>query len=101
MRILYVVTAVSALLASTLTAQAEKRVFIVVSDAGYRVDHCLASGAHCGAAAATAFCRGHEFRQAVTYRKVDRDDITGAVPTHRGACRGGGCADFVAIECAR
>ncbi|MEZ5788260.1 MAG: hypothetical protein R3D62_17685 [Xanthobacteraceae bacterium] len=101
MRTIFALAFASAILASTSAAQAEKRVFIIGSDAGYGVDRCLTTGAQCGATAATAFCRGHEFRQAVSYRRVDRDDITGAVPARRGACRGGNCADFVAIECTR
>jgi len=101
MRTIFAIAFTSAVLASTFAAQAEKRVFIIGNDAGYGVDHCLANGGRCGSAAATAFCRGHEFRQAVSYRKVDRDDITGTVPTDRGACRGGTCTNFLAIECAR
>ena len=85
------------------TAHAEKRVFIIASNSdGYGVDRCLASGEACGAAAANAYCHSHEFGQAVSYRKVERDDITGAIPASGpGACRGARCDDFVAIECAR
>lgn len=77
--------------------------FIIANNSdGYGVDRCLASGASCGAAIATAYCRSREFRQAVSYRKVDRDDITGAVPTSTPAnCRGPTCEQYVAIECAR
>ena len=84
-------------------AHAEKRVFIIASNSdGYGVDRCLASGEACGAAAANAYCHSHEFGQAVSYRKVERDDITGAIPASGpGACRGARCDDFVAIECAR
>jgi hypothetical protein len=85
------------------SALAEKRIFIIANNAdGYGVDRCLASGANCGKAVATAYCRSQRFAQAVSYRKVDREEITGAVPTTgRGACRGSGCNEFVAIECAR
>src|SRR6476620_5828285 len=91
-----------ALLGST-AALAEKRIFIVANNPdAYGVDRCLASGAACGAAAAAAYCRSRDFSQAASYRKVDRDDITGSVPASTGgACRGGGCDDFVAIECTR
>jgi hypothetical protein len=83
-------------------AQAEKRMFIISSNAdGYGVDRCLASGAACGAAAAAAYCKSREFKEAASYRKVDRDEITGAVPTTGSACGRGGCDEFVAIECAR
>ena len=77
--------------------------FIVANNAnGYGVDRCLASGATCGAAIATAYCRSREFSQAVSYRKVDKDDITGAVPTNvSGGCLGNTCDEYVAIECTR
>ena len=76
--------------------------FIIANDAdGYGIDRCLASGAPCGAAAANAYCKGHEFAEATSYRKVDRDDITGAIPTGgSGGCRGNTC-DVVAIVCTR
>ncbi len=77
--------------------------FIIANDAaGYGIDRCLASGAKCGAAAANAYCKKHEFAEATSYRKVDRDDITGAIPTGgSGDCRGAKCDDFVAIVCTR
>jgi hypothetical protein len=82
-------------------ARAEKRIFIIASDAGgYGVDRCLASSAGCGQTVATAYCRSHEFDKAVSYRKVDRDEITGSVPAP-GGCTGATCEEFVAIECAR
>jgi hypothetical protein len=84
-------------------AHAEKRLFIVGnSPDGYGIDRCLASGAACGKAAAHAYCRSRQFTQARSFRKVDRSEITGAVPTSAsGGCSGGACADFVAIECTR
>jgi hypothetical protein len=82
-------------------AYAEKRVFIIPNQAdGYGVDRCLASGAACGAAAASAYCKTREFTQAASYRKVDREEITGAVPTAGKTCQGT-CDSFVAIECSR
>ena len=90
-----------AMLLAASAAQAEKRIFIIASNAdGYGVDRCLATGSSCGTAAATAYCKSREFAQALSFRKVDRDDITGAIPAS-GACRGGNCDQFVAIECAR
>ncbi|HZS63478.1 MAG TPA: hypothetical protein VFA53_03125 [Xanthobacteraceae bacterium] len=85
------------------TAQAERRLFIIANDAGgYGVDRCLANGAACGAAAAAAYCRSREFKSAVSFRKVDREEITGAVPTASSTnCRGDACGTFVAIECNR
>jgi len=83
-------------------AHAERRMFIIANDGdGYGVDRCLASGDKCGAAAANAYCRTHQFALAASYRKVDRDDITGAIPEGgSGGCRGSNC-DVVAIVCTR
>jgi len=87
---------------SASAAQAEKRIFIVANNAdGYGVDRCLASGDRCGKAAATAYCKSREFAQASSYRQVDKDEITGAIPTNAGACKGSGCDQYVAIECSR
>jgi hypothetical protein len=91
-----------ALLLGASAAQAEKHIFIVANNAdGYGVDRCLASGAKCGAAAAAAYCKSRQFAQATSYRQVDKDEITGAIPTNSGACKGGNCDQFVAIECTR
>jgi hypothetical protein len=91
-----------ALLLGASAAQAEKRIFIVANNAdGYGVDRCLASGAKCGAAAAAAYCKSREFAHATSYRQVGKEEITGAVPANSGACNGGSCEHFVAIECAR
>jgi hypothetical protein len=77
---------------------AEKRIFIIANNAdGYGVDRCLASGAACGAPAAAAYCRSREFKTASSFRKVDRDEITGAIP----AGHGGAAPEFIAIECSR
>lgn len=75
--------------------------FIIANDGdGYGIDRCLAAGDKCGAAAANAYCRTHQFASAASYRKVDRDDITGAIPQRgSGNCRGGDCD--VAIVCLR
>jgi hypothetical protein len=82
------------------TAQAaEKRTFIIANYSdGYGVDRCLASGATCGVAVATAYCKSRDFVQAASFRKVDRDDITGAVPSTNGSSARD---EFVAIECLR
>jgi hypothetical protein len=84
-------------------AQAERRVFIITSDAGgYGVDRCLSSGAKCGAAAANAYCKTRDFAEAASFSKVDRDDVTGAIPTGgTGGCKGAKCDDLVAIVCTR
>ena len=100
MRFLFAMLTISVLAASA--AQAEKRIFIISNNSdGYGIDRCLATGAACGAAAASAYCRSREFAQAASYRKVDRDEITGAVPASGSASGSNGCDEFVAIECTR
>jgi hypothetical protein len=102
MRSLFAAAMIAAALVAAPAAHAEKKLFIVSSNtAGYGVDRCLATGAACGAAAATAYCRSHNFAGALSFRRVDRDEITGAVPTGSGNCRGSNCDEFVAIECSR
>jgi hypothetical protein len=103
MRSIFAVLAFTTAVLSATSASAERRMFIIANNSnGYGVDRCLSSGASCGAAIATAYCRSREFSQAVSYRKVDKDDITGAVPTGAsGGCRGPACEEFVAIECTR
>jgi hypothetical protein len=82
------------------SAQAENRMFIIANGDGYGVDRCLASGDKCGGAAANAYCKTQEFASAAAYRKVDREDVTGASPGNSGGCRGNNC-DVVAIICSR
>jgi hypothetical protein len=84
-------------------AHAERRMFIIANDAdGYGVDRCLASGDKCGAAAANAYCKSHQYAAAASFSKVDRDEITGAIPSSvNGGCRDNKCDDFVAIVCTR
>jgi hypothetical protein len=103
MRVLLAVLSVATVVAALTPAQAEKRIFIIANNSdGYGVDRCLANGSACGTAAATAYCRTHEFNAALSFRKIDRDDITGAIPTAGGTgCRGSACDEFVAIECTR
>jgi hypothetical protein len=102
MRFLIAAGVIAAVLLGAAAAQAEKRVFVVASDGdGYGVDRCLSSGGACGTTVANAYCHAHEFSQALSFRKVDRDDITGAIPADGpGSCKGGNC-DVVAIECSR
>ncbi len=95
---------VLAVLLAASSALAERRMFIIANNAqGYGVDRCLASGAKCGAAAAAAYCKSRDFAVAASYGKVDRDDITGAIPNSGpgGACHGASCDEFVAIVCSR
>jgi hypothetical protein len=91
-----------AVLLGASAAHAEKRIFILANNAdGYGVDRCLASGESCGKAAATAYCKTREFALATSFRQVDKDEITGAIPANAGGCTGGSCERFVAIECSR
>jgi hypothetical protein len=78
------------LLAAT-AASADSRVFIIANQAdGYGVDQCLAKGEKC------------EFAQATAYRRVDPDEVTGAIPKGAGEkCPGSGCGEYVAITCQR
>jgi hypothetical protein len=86
-----------AVLCSNVSVQAENRIFIIANDPdGYGVDRCLATGASCGAAVATAYCRSREFAQAASFRRVEREEITGAIPI--GVTKS---EEFVAIECSR
>jgi len=82
-------------------ATAENRIFIIANHAdGYGVDRCLADGERCGVTVATAYCQSQSFALAKSFRKVEREEITGAVPTGGSVCSGG-CESFVAIECSR
>ena len=92
--------------ASLLTASvafADSRVFIIANQAdGYGVDQCLARGDKCGASAARSYCQSRDFAQATAYRRVDPDEITGAIPKAAGGnCTHAGCNEYVAITCQR
>ena len=94
---------VAAALLSTAPAAAESRTFVIANYAdGYGVDRCLATGEQCGNVVATSYCQSQSFAKAQSFRKVDRDEITGAVPaSSKSACTGGSCDTFVAITCSR
>ena len=97
MRYLLAALTMAIALYGNVSAQAEKRIFIIANNPdGYGVDRCLATGASCGAAVATAYCRARDFAQAASFRKVHRDEITGAIPADSGRDQ-----EFVAIECRR
>ena len=95
-----VLACLSLVLLLTVAAGAETRIFIVDSDDGYGVNRCLATGASCGVAVASAYCRSQEFAEVQSFRKIARDEITGGVPNVSTACLGS-CNEFVAIECKR
>ena len=103
MRFAIAAAAMATVLFGAASAQAEKRIFIIANNAdGYGVDRCLATGASCGVAVATAYCKSRDFAQAQSFHKIDRDEITGAVRSSNEACHGSSCDDeFVAIECTR
>jgi len=93
--------AIAAVLLSAGPAGAETRLFVIPSHAdGYGIDRCLAGGERCGTQVATAYCQSQSFTQARSFRKVEHDEITGAVPTSK-ACHGSDCDELVAIECSR
>src|ERR1700761_1252787 len=103
MRSISALLACALLLLGASAALADSRVFIIENQAdGYGVDQCLAKGDKCGAHAALSYCQSREFAQASSYRRVDPDEITGAVPKGVGPnCGHAGCGEYVAITCQR
>src|SRR5262245_12385081 len=71
-------------------ASAENRTFIVPNNPdGYGLDRCLANGQPCGAGVATAYCQSQSFTRASSFQRIEKDEITGAVPASaRNACVG-------------
>src|ERR1700720_5019215 len=101
MRLLSALSACVLLLAAS-AASADSRVFIVANQSdGYGVDQCLARSEKCGAHAALSYCRSRDFAEASSYRRVDRDEITGSVPKAGENCNHAGCNEYVAITCQR
>src|SRR4029079_13380066 len=91
------------LLAASSAASADSRVFIVDNQSdGYRVVEHLARGFKRVDHVARHYCQSREFAQAPAYRRVDPDEITGAVPKDGGdKCSGHGCGEYVATHCQR
>ena len=102
MRVLAPMLAAAVLLAAQ-SAFADRRIFIIPNHPdGYGVDQCLAKGDRCGAPMANAYCRQRNFVDASEFRRVDPDEITGAVPdSNERKCTGFDCAEYVAITCQR
>ncbi len=99
MRFVFMLSACISLILATET-RADSRVFIVANQPdGYGVDECLAKGERCGAPAARAYCQSHDFAQATGYRRVDPDEVTGAVPASTGSSSDNG--EYIAITCER
>jgi hypothetical protein len=94
------VLALAGALLTVVPAAAETRTFVIANAAdGYGVDQCLASGAHCGALIADAYCQAREFRRAASFRKLEATEVTGTVIM--AAETPGAASALVAIECAR
>jgi hypothetical protein len=95
--------AASAALSVAAPALADNRVFIIANQSdGYGIDECLANGQTCGTHAARAYCRSREFTEATAFRRVDPDEVTGAIPASTGSHRRGSRgAEFIAITCHR
>src|SRR5712671_7389513 len=93
----------SAFVVAASAASADTKVFIIANHAdGYGVDQCLAMGEKCGAHAARSYCQSRDFAQALSYRRVDPDEVTGSIPATAAAnCNHAGCNDYVAITCQR
>ena len=90
------------LLLAPVAASAENHVFIIANQAdGYGVDQCLAKGESCGIHAARSYCQSRNFSHALSFRRVDPDEITGSVPKDASSCGPAGCRDYVAITCQR
>jgi len=79
-------------------AGAETRIFIIENHSDYGVDQCLTSGARCGKVVASAYCQSRNYTEAVSFRKVDRDEVTGGA---QASCYTAICGEWVAIECSR
>jgi hypothetical protein len=94
---------IAAAIASAAPAAAETRIFVVKGTDGYGIDRCLASGEQCGEAAAGAICRAREYATAVNFGRLDRMEVTGAVPedVRAAGCESGACSEIVAITCSR
>ena len=92
-----------ATLCAASAAQADNRVFIVANQSdGYGIDECLANGEKCGAHAARSYCQSRDFVEATEYRRVETDEVTGALPTSTTSPRPhSSVAQYVASTCHR
>lgn len=98
MRCLIYLGAAAALLL-TAPAHAENRTFTVASAAdGYGIDQCLANAAPCGSPIADAYCQGHDFSRAASFRRVDPPETTASVSNPPAAPA---AEAWIAIECTR
>lgn len=92
-----------ALAVSAAAAHAETRIFLIENTEGYGVDACLASGAPCGARAADAWCRSHDYARAIDFGRVAAPGsaLMPASSAPAPACTGPLCPETVAITCSR
>jgi hypothetical protein len=94
--------AVGGLILTASGAGADKRVFIIANPSlGNGIDQCLANGEKCGAQAARTYCQSQAFSEVKAFRRVDPDEVTGAVPASAANCSSGSCQEYVAIICER
>lgn len=96
------------LLGAATPLAAETRIFLIENSDGYGVDTCLADGAPCGSQVANAWCRTHDYSQALDYGRLavtgstsSTDIMTIAGSAKTKACIGRGCEPVVAIACSR
>src|SRR5262252_10743007 len=98
MRKLIVPVAIVVLMGLAPAVGAETKIFIVENQPdGYGIDQCLASGANCGRPMASAYCQSRKYGQALSFHKVEPDEITAGTVASDAACRARGCIAFVAI----
>lgn len=69
---------------SRTEARAKQRDFIIAGSDGYGTQECLTSRSDCGRIVADAWCEAKGFKSAVSYRQLDRDEITGSAGTSGG-----------------
>ncbi len=77
--------------------------FIIGANAGgYGVDRCLGPAPNAARPPPTPIAAASSTRPPPPTTRVDRDDITGAIPSDgSGGCHGGRCDNLVAIVCTR
>ena len=93
-----ILLAAAVLCAGATLAAAETRIFIIQSHGDYG-NRCLANATPCAKVVASAYCQSREYATAASFRRVERDEVTGN--TGSSLCRGAICTDWVAIECTR
>ena len=102
MRYLLAALTFAAALYFNVSAQAEKRIFIIANNAdGYGVDRCLATGARLRRGRCHRLLPVARLRQAglLPQGRARRDHRRD--PGRRRRLQGGACNEFVAIECPR